>query len=368
MIAQEPAVTQDKFSKPWHGIPRSEIPWFPTVDPDVCIGCGTCVISCSRSVYRLDFDRKKAVVADPMHCMVGCRTCASTCPANAISFPPGQVVLDLELRPEVRHAIEDELLARREQIALVDVLPHPDRMIQLDIREIREVGAATRLFLLAPHCAEDCLCEFTPGQYVEIWVPGTDWMSRAYSIANAPSADGSVELQLKRVEGGRLSSWAFEQAKVGDVVTARGPLGAFTTRSAPDRPLVFVARGTGFAPMKALIEQQLRMFPQREMRLFWGATSSDDFYDLDAIASWLHTDPQFHVTLAAREYAQGFAAPEGTAILTGRVSDAVAASGLDLAGYDGYVAGPRVTVADSITALEARGMASDHIFADSYGV
>ncbi len=367
-MTESPVTPQDKFSKPWHGIPRSEIPWFPTVDPDVCIGCGTCVISCSRSVYRFDFDRKKAVVADPMHCMVGCRTCASTCPANAISFPPPQVVLDLELRPEVRHAIEDELLARREQISIVDVLPHPDRLIQLEIREIREVGAATRLFLLKPHRPEDCMCEFTPGQYVEIWVPGTDWMSRAYSIGNAPSADGSVELQLKKIEGGRLSTWAFEQAKVGDVVTARGPLGAFTMRSTPDRPLVFVARGTGFAPMKALIEQQLAMFPKRQIRLYWGATSSSDFYDLDAIASWLRRDPNLQVTLVARTFDAGFVAPLGAGIAVGRVSDAVRDSGADFAAYDAYVAGPRVTVADSIASLEARGVASDRIFADSYGV
>ncbi len=326
------------------------------------------MISCSRSVYRFDFDRKKAVAADPMHCVVGCRTCASTCPANAISFPPPQVVLDLELRPEVRHAIEDKLLARREQISIVAVLPHPDRLIQLEIREIREVGAATRLFLLKPHRPEDCMCEFTPGQYVEIWVPGTDWMSRAYSIGNAPSADGSVELQLKKIEGGRLSTWAFEHAKVGDVVTARGPLGAFTMRSASDRPLVFVARGTGFAPMKALIEQQLRLFPQREIRLFWGATSSADFYDLDVIAEWLRTDCNLRATLVARSFAEDFVAPAGATTVLGRLSDAVGSSGLDLSAYDAYVAGPRVTVADSIVSLRARGVVSERIFADSYGV
>ena len=367
-MTQSPISSEDKFSKPWHGIPRSEIPWFPTVDPDVRIGCGSCVVSCSRGVYRFDFDRKKSVVADPMHCMVGCRTCASTCPANAISFPPAQVVLDLELRPEVRHSIEDELLARREQIALIDVLPHPDRMIQLEIQEIRQVGSATRLFLLKPHRPEDCMCEFAPGQYVEIWVPGTDWMSRAYSIGNAPSADGSVELQIKKLEGGRLSGWAFEQAKVGDVVTARGPLGAFTMRSTPDRPLVFVARGTGFAPMKALIEQQLAMFPQRQMHLFWGATSSDDLYDLDAIAGWLQTDHNLRVTLVARTFGDDFVAPAGATTVVGRLSDAVRASGLDLSGYDAYVAGPRVTVADSIASLQAREVANERIFADSYGV
>ena len=367
-MTETTAAPEDKFLKPWHGIPRADIPWHPTVDPDVCIGCGTCVVSCSRVVYRFDFEHKKAVVADPLHCMVGCRTCASTCPANAISFPDRDLVLALEERPEVRHAIEDELLARRGQLSLADVLPHPDRLVQLRITEIQDVGEGTRLFRLVPHRPEDCMCEFTPGQYLEVWVPGTDWMSRAYSIGNAPKPEGEVELQIRRLEGGRLSGWAFGEAKVGDVVTARGPLGAFTMRSAPDRPLVFVARGTGFAPLKALIEQQLAMFPKREMHLFWGATASADFYDLDAIADWLRTDPNLRVTLVARSLDAGAVLPDGAEVRVGRVSDAVAASGLDLSGFDAYVAGPRVTVRDSVSALEGRGVATDRIFADSYGV
>jgi len=212
------------------------------------------------------------------------------------------------------------------------------------------------------------MCEFTPGQYLEVWVPGTDWMSRAYSIGNAPRPEGEVELQIRRMEGGRLSSWAFDQADVGDVVTARGPLGAFTMRSGPDRPLVFVGRGTGFAPLKALIEQQLAMFPEREMHLFWGATTSADFYDLDAIAAWLGADPNLRITLVARSFDAGFIAPAGARQELGRVSDAIVASVLDLSGYDAYVAGPRITVRDCIAALEARGIATDRIHADSYGV
>jgi CDP-4-dehydro-6-deoxyglucose reductase len=278
------------------------------------------------------------------------------------------VVLALEERPEVRHAIEDELLSRREQLTLVDVLPHPDRLVQLEIRQITDVGEGTRLFRLTPHRPEDCMCEFTPGQYLEIWVPGTEWMSRAYSIGNAPRPEGEVELQIRKMEGGRLSQWAFGTAKVGDVVTARGPLGAFTMRSGPDRPLVFVARGTGFAPLKALIEQQIAMFPAREMSLFWGVTASADFYDLDAISAWLAADPNLRCTLVARSFDADFLAPAGARTVVGRVSDAIAASGLDLSGYDAYVAGPRVTVRDTIAALGGLGMPANQIYADSYGV
>ena len=74
-----------KYTKPWHGIPREAITWYPTVIEEACIGCGTCVTGCSRLVYRYDFEHRKAVVVDSLNCMVGCTTCANTCLTKAIS-------------------------------------------------------------------------------------------------------------------------------------------------------------------------------------------------------------------------------------------------------------------------------------------
>ena len=56
-----------KFTKSWHGVPREDIHWNPTIIEDACIGCGTCVTGCSRLVYRYDFERKKPVVVDPLN-------------------------------------------------------------------------------------------------------------------------------------------------------------------------------------------------------------------------------------------------------------------------------------------------------------
>ena len=355
-----------KFAKPWHGVPREEIDWHPQVDEDACIGCGTCVTGCSRKVYRFDFDRKKAVVTDPLNCMVACMTCANTCPANAISFPPVRTILELSDRVEVHHAVEDELLARRDELGIASVLPHPDHLAEMVVRRIDEIGAGTRILTLAPRSEADRLRQHAPGQYLEVWIPNAAWLSRAYSIGNSPRADDSIELQIRKVEGGRLSIWAFGRVAVGDVVTVRGPLGNFTIRSPEGRPIVFVARGTGFAPIKALLEQQVELFPTREMVLFWGATSSEDFYELDHLGELVARAPGLSATLVARRFLPGFEAPAGVATALGRVSDAVAGSGLDLAGFDAYVAGPRLTVADCITALSGRGVDRERIFADSY--
>lgn len=71
----------------WRGIPREEINWHPTVELELCIGCGICVIGCGKEVYKFDFEKNVPVVANPLNCLVGCTTCENTCPQHAISFP-----------------------------------------------------------------------------------------------------------------------------------------------------------------------------------------------------------------------------------------------------------------------------------------
>ncbi|KAB2903563.1 MAG: 4Fe-4S dicluster domain-containing protein [Anaerolineae bacterium] len=73
--------------KPWHGVPREEIHWDPTVVDERCIGCGLCVTSCGRNVYQFDYEDNVAVVTNPLQCMVGCSTCATVCPREAVEFP-----------------------------------------------------------------------------------------------------------------------------------------------------------------------------------------------------------------------------------------------------------------------------------------
>ena len=78
----------------WFGVPRKEIPWYPKIDPAVCIGCGLCAVICGRAVYSYDLVDKKPVVVKPYNCLVGCQTCANLCPVGAIEFPDPQMVRD----------------------------------------------------------------------------------------------------------------------------------------------------------------------------------------------------------------------------------------------------------------------------------
>lgn len=107
-------MTISNFLKPWHGIPREDISWFPTVVTDRCLGCGLCVTSCGRQVYAFDYEKNRPVVVNPYHCMVGCTTCATVCTQDALEFPSRGFIRQLvRERKLLRHA-KDELKAGRE--------------------------------------------------------------------------------------------------------------------------------------------------------------------------------------------------------------------------------------------------------------
>jgi CDP-4-dehydro-6-deoxyglucose reductase len=356
------------FTQPWFAIPRELISWNPTVNDSACIGCGTCATTCGRHVYKFDFEKKKAVVVNPTYCMVGCTTCGNLCPTQAISFPDPKGVQAALARPEVHQAVEDKLLARADELKLEDALPHPDKQVHLAVEKIVEYGNNIRVITLrGVKLPDDCMCQFAAGDYVEIWAPGTKWLSRAYSIGNAPRADGSLEVQLHRVPGGRFSTWAFEQAAVGQVLTGRGPIGHFRLRSVPETPLLFVARGTGFAPIKSMIEQVLAIDANRDALLFWGVTDTADFYELDVIERWMASAPKFRCTLTARVTQPGFVAPHGATFADGTVYDALTRTKDRLIDRDVYMAGPTKTMHESIRTLAAMGVPRERILADSYG-
>ncbi|RIK28735.1 MAG: ferredoxin [Chloroflexi bacterium] len=102
------------FVKPWHGIPRDEIAWYPTVVADRCIGCGMCVTSCGRQVYAFDYEQNVAVVEHPLQCMVGCTTCATLCRRDAIEFPSQGYIRHLIRVQKLERKTKDALKANRD--------------------------------------------------------------------------------------------------------------------------------------------------------------------------------------------------------------------------------------------------------------
>jgi CDP-4-dehydro-6-deoxyglucose reductase len=283
-------------------------------------------------------------------------------------FPPIESVLALEGLALVRHAVEDDLQNRHDILASGVPVPHPDRIITLAVRSIDKPGGDVLRVVLAPVTAGESFCEFSPGQYIELWQPESSHLSRSYSIANAPHGDGSITLHIRRVDGGRFTQWVFDAMKVGDTLKARGPLGSFTMRSPADVPLLLIAGGTGLAPVLALLEQQVNFATDRDMILIWGMRQQEDFYALDALQALAARAPGLRIVLAAEKLTSQ--APESPAIrfVEGSVLDAMAQD-VSLPGQrDIYAAGPPVMLREVARALDSAGVAKTRVHMDSFGV
>jgi len=131
---------------------------------------------------------------------------------------------------------------------------------------------------------------------------------------------------------------------------------------------VFVAGGTGFAPIKAMIEQLLNLGTRAEIRLYWGVGRRDDLYELDLLGGWARRSPGFKSTIAVDHGPLPGALPNGVEAVAGNVAQVIASDGLRLAGYDAYIAGPPAMMSSVMDALTRSGVARDRIRVDSFGL
>ena len=106
-------MSEVKEKPAWHGIPRKEIPWYPTVDQETCIGCQLCYVTCGRAVYEMQ--DAHAVPVDPYNCAVGCTTCANICPTNAISFPTLDAIWKLERERQIFRTVKKEAQGKHDR-------------------------------------------------------------------------------------------------------------------------------------------------------------------------------------------------------------------------------------------------------------
>ena len=122
--------------------------------------------------------------------------------------------------------------------------------------------------------------KYLPGQYINLSYQG---VTRSYSIANADSNDG-IELHIRRVPDGVMSELLFSDVTVNSLLRMDGPIGTFFVR--PDtKPIIFLAGGTGFAPVKAMVESLIAQESSRDISIYWGMNSSKDFYS-DSPIEW----------------------------------------------------------------------------------
>jgi CDP-4-dehydro-6-deoxyglucose reductase len=205
---------------------------------------------------------------------------------------------------------------------------------------------------------------YRAGQYVEFIL--RDGARRSYSMANAPHNLGTppaIELHLRHMPGGKFTDHVFGAMKERDILRMEGPFGSFFLREESDRPVVLLASGTGFAPIKALVEQMHHLGSIRPVRLYWGARRPADLY----LHDWLDTA---RTLLPQLEYVPvvSDALPEdGWGGRTGFVHEAVMADLPDLSGHQVYACGAPVMVEAARRDFVARcGLPEAEFYADSF--
>src|SRR5579862_3526180 len=237
---------------------------------------------------------------------------------------------------------------RRQGLALLCVAK-PLTDVMVEIREVRRAGdirirklpcrvekiekVADDVAVLSLKLPANERLQYLAGQYLDVLLK--DGKRRSFSIATAPENDTLLDLHIRHVPGGFFSDQVFNTFKGREILRFEGPLGAFYMREESDKPMILVAGGTGFAPIKALIEHALHHGIDRQMVLYWGARSLKDLYLPHLPGQWAAEHSNFTYIPVLSDPLPGDDWPGRT----GFVHKAVMADFPDLSGYQVYACG-----------------------------
>ncbi len=305
---------------------------------------------------------QRAGVALPYSCRAGvCGSCKATLLEGRCAYPRNPPVA-LDAGARARHAVllcqavpvGDVLLEAREVTSVHDVTR---RQIEVQVTEKWQLAREVIGLRLQPLPGQARL-NWLPGQYLDVLLE--DGKRRPFSIANGPQVDGMIELHVRHVVGGGFTSWVSDSLQVGGRLRIEGPLGTFVPREDSERPMVFMAGGTGFAPVKAIVEHFIALGTQRPMQVYWGARSAGDLYLRELAEHWAGDLPglQFHAVVSDPERAGG--------LRCGLVHEAVLEDHPDLSGHDFYMSGPPAMIDAGHQAFLDAGLPESRLYYDSF--
>ena len=201
--------------------------------------------------------------------------------------------------------------------------------------------------------------QFLPGQYIDFLLK--DGKRRSFSLANSPEEDALLELHIRHVPGGQFTAQVFGTMKAKDIMRIHGPLGSFFLRDS-DKPAIFVAGGTGFAPIKSILAHAFHHEVDRQFVLYWGARSLRGLYQPELPAAWQQQHGHFSFIPVLDQPLPEDHWPGRT----GLVHQAVLADFADLSGYEVYACGAPAMIQAARRDFLARGLPEDAYFSDSF--
>ncbi len=203
--------------------------------------------------------------------------------------------------------------------------------------------------------------QFLAGQYIDILLK--DGRKRSFSLANAPHDDAVLQLHVRHVPGGAFTEQVFTTMKLRDILRFNGPHGSFYLREDSPKPLILLAGGTGFAPIKAIVEHAIAEECPRPMVVYWGAKARVDLYQDALPRQWAASHPHIRYVPVLSEPAVG----DAWAGRTGLVHQAVMADFPDLSGYQVYACGAPAMIAAAKADFTSRcALPEEEFFADAF--
>ncbi|MBY0570385.1 MAG: CDP-6-deoxy-delta-3,4-glucoseen reductase [Burkholderiaceae bacterium] len=217
------------------------------------------------------------------------------------------------------------------------------------------------VMLLALQLPANEKLNYRAGQYIEFLL--RDGKRRSYSMANAPHDAEHITLHIRHMPGGLFTDQVFSTLKERDILRFEGPQGTFYLREDSDKPIILLASGTGFAPIKALVEQLIHTKSTRPVTLYWGGRRPADLYMDKLCQDWAAQLPSFRYVPVISD-AQAEDQWQGR---TGFVHQAVMTDHTDLSGYQVYACGAPVMVDSAKRDFVAQcQLPADEFYADSF--
>jgi CDP-4-dehydro-6-deoxyglucose reductase len=299
----------------------------------------------------------------PYSCRGGtCASCAGKVVEGHIRYPRGEPEILSEAERTVgqtlfcqARAVSDLVIEVREVRSGDDIQPRklPCRVERIDdlAHDVR------RLWLRTPGNER---LQFLAGQYIDILLRGG--RRRGFSLANAPHDDELLEIHVRKVPGGEFTGHVFGDLKEGALLRLEGPLGNFFLREGSDRPILMMGGGTGFAPLKGIIEHALHVGIGRPIHLYWGVRARRDLYLDELPLKWAREHEQIHYVPVLSE-----PQPEdGWDGRIGLVHNIALQDHPDIARHDVYMSGPPGMIAAARRDLFAHGLDAARLYYDSF--
>ena len=202
--------------------------------------------------------------------------------------------------------------------------------------------------------------QFLPGQYIDIVL--NDGKRRSFSLARAPHDNGLLELHVRRVEDGFYTNYVFETLEEKAIMRIEGPFGTFTVDTESDNPLIMIAGGTGFAPVKSILEHLFAENNSRDIVFYWGARHKESLYMNELVEKWVEKYPNFSYVPVLSEALD----EDQWQGRSGFVHDAVSSDINDFSRYDIYACGPPLMIDAAKAEFDKKGLVAGQFYSDAF--